>query len=530
MGGPEHRRAARLRIRALRLAFAFAAFSALLASAFAAPAAAPVDPLPALDEKWRHYRSPNFELYSCGDDKESRSFLWHLELLRAVFFDRFKLPERTRLDLTLYHFSKLEHYTAYGALPRTAAFYHPFPDRAIIAIAPTVSREQGQASALHEYVHHLFRATDQEPMLWFNEGVAELLETIRVEKGKLEVGRSSPHILSHLLSQQLLPFETIFAIDPRNSLYRGHAAGRSMFYAQSWAFLHYLHFGQTDLPREGVNRFVRVVGDAKKAASTDLRQLFRECLGMDYEEMQRRLKHYVFNGKYRVGFQAVPLLPAPESFAVRPVPRDEARLRLAELAIRTRRSAPARHLLVEAAAQTPAEPRLHEVLGAAALLIDRDSASARDHWEKALALGSQNIAVERALGLLETDQWLKGADYDFRLPPDVAARLRERLRRSIAAVPAQSAAYETLAMVEAFSAEPNVANVNLIQERFGQLKEKQRTLLAFALVRARLEKFDEAKALLSELALLPPDPAVAKIADSIRARLESPAPTGRTSK
>ena len=50
----------------------------------------------AVDDKWKHFRSPNFELYSRNEEKSSRELLHNLELLRAAFFDRSKLIERAQ--------------------------------------------------------------------------------------------------------------------------------------------------------------------------------------------------------------------------------------------------------------------------------------------------------------------------------------------------------------------------------------------------------------------------------------------------
>lgn len=481
--------------------------------------------LPATDEPWHHYRSPNFELYASGNEKEARTMLWNLELLRAVFFERFKLTERSKLDVTVYHFRKLDHFWAYGPpgynpASRVRAFYLPHPDRALISIGPTDTAEAAQHIVFHEYVHHLFRTTDQQPTTWFNEGVAELLATLRIVKGKIEIGHGSRGNLFMLQSQPLLPLETLFGVDRRSPIYRGHDK-QGMFYAQSWALLHYLHFGETKLERDGVNRFVRVMGDAKAASATDHARLFQECLGMDYEEMKRRLDRYVVNGKYRYGIQEVPAIPEAGSYAVRPVAPDEARARLGELALRVSKSAAGKLALLDAVAAQTKDPRVYETLGTAAALFEKDVNGARERWEQALELGSDNIAVHRELGLLESRQWFQKFDYDFRLPKETATRLRTRLLRSIQAVPAQSAAYEMLALVEAFSEEPVIANVNLVQEHFRQLKEKQRTLVALALVRVRVDRPQEAKDLLRQLDELPPDPAVAKIAQAVAGHIDA---------
>src|SRR5258708_1230822 len=63
-------------------------------SLVAVHAAPPRSPLLGIDEKWRYFASPHFELYSRNGDNPSREVLYNLELLRAVFLERMKLEER----------------------------------------------------------------------------------------------------------------------------------------------------------------------------------------------------------------------------------------------------------------------------------------------------------------------------------------------------------------------------------------------------------------------------------------------------
>jgi hypothetical protein len=62
-----------------------------------------------------------------------------------------------------------------------------------------------------------------------------------------------------------------------------------------------------------------------------------------------------------------------------------------------------------------------------------------------------------------------------------------------------------LAWVEAFADEPFIPNINLVQQRFPALKEKARTVLALAFVRARSKMQTEALSLLDQLDTLSPD-------------------------
>ncbi len=493
-----------------------------------ASAATPAkEPLPAIDERWRHIRSTNFELFTHAAEYESRTLLHDMELLRALFLGRFKLKERAKLDVSVFLFRRLQDFHAYAAqgMEKTDAkgFYQAFPDRAIVSLAPIENWDGAQRLVFHEYVHHLFRITEQEPPVWFNEGMAELFSAIREAGGQLEIGQ--PHIgrIATLQTEKLLPLETLFAVDQASPIYHAKAHA-GIFYAQSWALLHYWNFGESGLNKDGISKFTLVAGNPRLAPpGFDLRAFFRQCFGMDYPEMVKHLERYVSGGRYRYGKLPMPEVPKAATYAARLLPREELRLRLAELALRTTRSSMGKFLLLDAAAKAGAEPRISEVLGADSIR-ENDEARARDHWEKALDAGSTNIAVQRELGLMESRQWFQEFDRDFRLSDEMAARLRQRLGRAIQLEPEQTAAYEMLAWVEAYAEQPVVANVNLIQARFSSLRQQARTLVALALVRARSGMTDEAKALLNSLEKLEWDDWAANAGESVLARLEDRLP------
>ncbi len=495
----------------------------LCALAAALRGAAPPEPLAAVDDAWRHIKSPNFELYTHAREYESRTLLHDLELLRALFLGRFKLKERAKLDVSVFLFKRRADFQAYAppglAQREVGGFYQASADRAIINLAPIEDWDGAQRLVFHEYVHHLFRITEQEPPVWFNEGMAELFSAIREEGGQLEIGQ--PHIgrIAVLQSEKLLPLETLFAVDHDSPIYRGkdHAG---LFYAQSWALLHYWNFGDSGLNKDGIAKFTFVAGNPKLLPpGFDQRAFFRQCFGMDYPDMIKRLERYVSGGRYRFGKLPIPEVAKAASYAARPVLREELRLRLAELALRTTRSSMAKFLLVDAAAKPGVEPRVLEALGADAI-VEHDEAQARERWEQAFAAGSTNVAALRELGVIESRGWFRDFDFDFKLPADTAQRLRERLTRAIQIEPDQTAAYEMLAWVEAYAPEPQLGNVKVVQEAFPRLQQGQRTLLALVLVRARLGLKDQALAMLEEFEKLQFEEWSAKGAEVVRARLE----------
>lgn len=490
-------------------------------------AATPKEALPAVDDKWRQITSPNFEIYTHNSESDSRELLHHLEQLRAVFLERFRFVERARLNVTVYFFRTKEEFHAYAPEQLVqhggfAGFYHADPDRAVISVGPIADWENARPLIFHEYVHHLFRAAEAEPAAWFNEGMAELLASIKIAGDTIEIGHPHPGRILALREKKLLPLATLFATTHDSPIFKTDQH-TGVFYAQAWALLHYWHFGESGIARDAVTRFTRVAGEQKLLTLGSVEPLFQQCFGMEYAEMEKRLERYVESGRYRFGRQPRPVIPAAKTYVTRVLPRQEARVRLAELALRTRRDAMAKFLLLDALAQTATpggrpDPRISEVLGTDAQ-VEGNATKAAERWEEALAAGSKNPAIVRELGLLESKQWFQRFDPYFQLPVGTADRLRSRLRAAIANEPEQSAAYEMLALVEGFAEHPVADNVNLVQKRFTSLRQKGRTLLALALVRVRLQAPAEALELLDQLPAVQTDTWTTHASEMVRAKL-----------
>jgi len=481
--------------------------------------------LPGVDDNWRRYESPHFELFSRERNAESRDLLYHLELLHTVFIDSYGLQLRQPLPVTIYYFQRRRDFDAYAPASlkkgdgdtKLMGFYSASPERAVIVVPPLEEEQQARQTIFHEYIHHLTRVSGENPPMWYTEGVAELFSTLEVEKDGLIFGRPLPWHIERLQQGALLPLGTLFAIQHQPTAFE-QPVRIGQFYAESWALLHCWFFGNSTVSREKIAPFLEYIrqesenGDPARRAA-----LFEQVTGIDYTEMEKQLAHYVRSGRYRwVKLPSPPVRPA-ESYASRAVSRDEIRLRLAELHFRVNEDPGSRLLLLQEAEKADCDPRVLGALGADAWKRD-DRREAQERWARALDRGETNPAVIFRLAQVEARGWFEYFNVDFRLPDDRAERLRDLLRRSIAAAPHQIEAYEILAWVEATARTPVIANVNRVQAQFATLRQKDRTLLALALVRVRLHQPDNALKLLDGL---PANvaPWVAQAADAIRAHI-----------
>ena len=497
--------------------------AAVLAAAVTAPAARR-ETFPGLSRQWGYYQSPNFELYSTNSERDSRDVLEKMELLRAVFLDTFRLSVRLPQPVTIYYFGEQEDFNGY--LPKSrqggdvewAGFCHGDIDRTVITLAPARDRDSAYEVVYHEYIHYLFRIAEQNPAPWFNEGVAELFSTMQEDDKWLQLGQPVVGRVYDLRHGRLMPFEQLFAVTYDSPVFQS-SAHTGIFYAQSWALLHYCHFGKNKIPPEKLALFVQVAGSSKVQAHPEqFRAVTKELLGYDYPKLLQEVEHYVTNGRFVGRKMPRPAIASKSSYVGRPATPEEMTVRLAELSLRCTQGAYANWVIHDLLAKKP-DIRLHELLGAVASQ-ENETDMAREHWNTAVDLGTTNAAIFRELGRLEADRVFSEFDLDYRLPDERAARLRILLKKSIECAPEQSMGYEMLAWVEATANAPEIASINLVQQRFKTLNDKPRTLLALAMVRFRRGETQPALEMLDQLDKMNPNPWTAYGAEITRARLE----------
>lgn len=472
--------------------------------------------LPGVDDRWRLYNSAHFELWSHVDPESSRTLLHDLEMERAMFFDRFGFVERVVKPVSVIYFSDDQVFGDYKPLyagqrvTTTAAYYKNSPDRGVIALSPGKHREETQRRIFHEFVHHLLTVTGDVPPVWFDEGLAELFSTMEVERSSVIIGRPQSEHVALLRGERLMPLAKLFTVDRRSKFYNEEQL-QGLFYAESWALLHYWFFGRSDIGPDRASAFIVRLG----SRDGEIKTAFERAFGIDYAAMQHRLDDYIWRGNYT--WMRVVLLGVPDlsELTGRAVTAAEIRLILAELAVRVYNSDAPHRLLVQAAEQQPGNARLHEIEGCWAWQNHQDQRAFAE-WSKAFEIAPTNPAICQLLSLKMAEDWLSGLDCNVRLPAETAERLRTLLKTSITLCPDQEQGYEWLAWAEALAPEPAIANINLVQRHFAVLRDPRRTALALAIIRMRLSDYETAGKLLDNLDAALPPPRIAAAARAAR--------------
>lgn len=438
-------------------------------------------------DPWRFVKTAHFEVLSGASEKKTRQLVVDLEQFRASFIATFALKPAHEPRVTVVLFNSDRQFRPYLPLyngkPReVAGYFVPSSDEATIALSAEVDEDMDPTETiLHEYVHFLLNSRGLRLPTWLNEGIAELFSTFRVNGKFVEYGRPKDHYVDALNLSSLMPLSRLMAVTESSPDYNEeHRAG--MFYAQSWALAHYLMCGEDRTNAVRLAQFLALI----QQPETDPEATFREVFKQDFKDLPNQLRTYLEGGRYYQRRAPVPLQDIESRISVRPATELERDLALLNLRWRTQQAGDAMQVALQLAGKFPQSPRPRELLAMIAA-IDGDTTRARERWTEAAELGSENSFVHVQAARAHLLELQPGADPDARLGAATTAQLRGWLDRVCTSSPAYDDAWETLALVESRAPEMRIPVVLDVQKRVPQLKDRNPTLLALALIRWRAQ-------------------------------------------
>ena len=360
---------------------------ALLASFAAMPSAAPgTQARPG----WIGLRSPNFYVIGDVGAGDLRQVTKRLEQFReaiGIIFPKAALSTSTPTTVLVFksHKSYEPVKPVYNGKARQDIAGYFQPTRGINYVTFTIANGIEQLGIIyHEYVHLIVNNTVDNVPLWFNEGLAEYYRTFDVtDNGRqASLGRIQPaHVL--LLRDQFLPLEDLVRVDHHSPLYNeGNKA--SIFYAESWALVHYLLLGENQKYAKHAADFV---GDL--ATGVPFQKASEQRLGIDGLTLQKQLKRYV-QGEMFVSqrVQFTERIGKIDQLAVAPVAEAEVHAAMGDLLLNMRRPD-------EARAELDTSLALDAAFGPALASLGRLDMEAKQ-WDQARADLEKSVASPSA--------------------------------------------------------------------------------------------------------------------------------------
>src|SRR5213078_470299 len=112
-------------------------------------------------------------------------------------------------------------------------------DENLIALDITNDAQHPMATIFHEYTHLLTSHSNYDWPLWLKEGVAEFYSTFNVDKKAFTLGIPVSNHVHLLRESSFIPLKALIQVDHRSPAYNERDK-QGIFYAESWALVHYL--------------------------------------------------------------------------------------------------------------------------------------------------------------------------------------------------------------------------------------------------------------------------------------------------
>ncbi|MBV9960246.1 MAG: tetratricopeptide repeat protein, partial [Acidobacteria bacterium] len=187
--------------------------------------------------------------------------------------------------------------------------------------------------------------------------------------------------LRALQERGLLPLKTLLAVDHKSPHYNERNKV-GIFYAESWAFVHYLMLENNMARRPQLVRFL-----SRLTAGISMETNFRQSFGVDYAAMESELNAYIKRFRFPVMEVAVEKsLDYEKEMQSARASEAEVQFRLGDLLLHTGRPAEAERYLLKALALEPNSADALVALGA--------TRYQQEHYEEAKKLFQQAIEAD----------------------------------------------------------------------------------------------------------------------------------------
>src|SRR5262249_30581463 len=130
-----------------------------------------------------------------------------------------------------------------GRKVAVAGYYQAGSDRDFIVLSGRVFPETLTSVVYHELTHYFLTRGLRSLPTWLNEGLAEYFSRAEIRDDEISLGAISLDRLQLLKTASMLSLKNFFAVDT-SSPYYNESSKASVYYAQAWAFMHYMMHGE----------------------------------------------------------------------------------------------------------------------------------------------------------------------------------------------------------------------------------------------------------------------------------------------
>ncbi len=392
------------------------------------------------DVRWLEVRSPHFAVISNADERRARAAAAQFEQFRDVFraaMPGFRVDSGTPLVILAVRDEKslksvLPEFWDRKGFARPAGFFLRGLGKDYVALRLDAVGDNPFHVIYHEYAHELMNLNYGIVPHWLNEGLAEFFGHTVINAREAAVGVPGAGALALLRKTPLLPLETLFAVDYASPYYTEENK-TTIFYAQSWALVHYLMMADDGARRPQIAEFLRLLEGDTPAVDAAAR-----AFG-DLAVLTRQLDAYIRQESFNALKVPAHATADDSAYSLREIPLAESLAIRADFLLHNDRFAEARKLLDDALWLKPDLALANESMG---FLLYRqgDRAGAEKWFANAAELDSQNALAHYYHALAMAREGEDIGDFDA---------TEKHLRRAIALNPEFAPAYSLLALAYA---------------------------------------------------------------------------------
>lgn len=444
-------------------------------------------------DNWITLRTQNFLLVSNAGEKDVRQVATKLEQFREVFTRLFSGAKfNSPVPTTVVLFKSAGSYKPF-ALPNASGYFQKGEDVNYITLS-TDPTQDPFSTIYHEYVHLLVDNTSGNMPSWFNEGLAEYYSAFVIEEDrKVHLGELIPYHLLALREGKLYPLRTLFAVDQYSPEYN-EGSKRGMFYAESWALVHYLILGNNGQRLPQLGKFLQLV---TKGATID--DAFTQAFQTDIATVEKELKKYIEGHTFRMQVATFERkLEFDSEFTTSVLSEADAQAYLGDLLLHLNRSNDAEARLQQALTLDPKQPMALASLGILRARQGRFD-EAQKNLQEAANANSGNYLVHYYYAYALSREGMDANNVVSIYAAETAARMRAELAKAIELNPTFPESYSLLAFVNTVTGEDLDGTINLLNKALALAPGRQDLSLLLAQVYLRQQKSDLAKQILEPL-------------------------------
>lgn len=248
-------------------------------------------------DTWTSIKSKNFTVVGNASESEMRKVTMRLEQFRqavSILFANAKIETRVPTTVVIFksHSSFKPFKPKYKGKTRENVggyFINGGDANYIVLTTETHGGTSPYEIIFHEYEHFILANNMRRAPAWLHEGLAEFVSTLETSDNEQKVRLGTPiarHVYT-LRQNNPLPLKTFFDVNHLSPQYNENDKV-GIFYAQSWALIHYLMLGNNGARRLQLSRFINGLN-----GDLPVEENFRQSFQADYAKIEDELRVYL---------------------------------------------------------------------------------------------------------------------------------------------------------------------------------------------------------------------------------------------